>query len=84
MSILEKLIIDIMGRLVSTYVWDKRVVIKAFAKKLFSYLLLVASFAFIITMLRKSFDKQQLVIIIMVFAIAFVVANNKKDTVATL
>jgi Na+/melibiose symporter-like transporter len=84
MSIIETHITNLIDGLLVFYLCSKLGVIKAFAKKLFSYLLLVASSAYIITMLRKSFDKQQLVIIIIVLAIAFVVANNKKDTVATL
>jgi hypothetical protein len=84
MSFFYSNLMSIIDSLIGCYIWSERETIKAFAKKLFSYLLLIASSAYIITMLRKSFDKQQLVIIIIVLAIAFVVANNKKDTVAIL
>lgn len=85
MSILETHITNIIDGLFVFYLCSKFGVIKAFARKLFSYLLFVASSVFVITMLRKSFEKQQLAAItLLVLAILYVAFENKKEAVAVL
>lgn len=85
MSFLYSNLMNIIDGLIGCYIWSERETIKAFARKLFSYLLFVASSVFVITMLRKSFEKQQLVAItLLVLAILFVAFENKKETVAVL